>query len=99
MEELLSYLVALILLGAVASWVYQDGLRRGLTSGTALFWSVMSLLCMILFLPLYLVIRPKLPGDGLVVGAGFRVCPRCNLANPSDCNFCKDCGTGLRYPG
>lgn len=50
---------------AAAAWVLYDGRRRGLAWIRAFFWSLATFLVLIVFLPLWLFMRPPLPrADG-----------------------------------
>jgi hypothetical protein len=46
---------------AAAAWVLYDGHRRGLTWVKAIFWALATFLVLIIFLPLWLYMRPPLP--------------------------------------
>ncbi len=50
----------------VAFWVYRDAKIRGKTTAMALLWFAGVFLLLILFLPLWFILRPK------------NICPHCN---------------------
>jgi len=64
MEAAVSYIPTIIGFGiaaAVSYWVHMDCLKRGRSHGAARFWSVGTFLLLIIFLPLHLIFRPRLP--------------------------------------
>ncbi|MFQ6079667.1 MAG: hypothetical protein ACE5NJ_11115 [Thermodesulfobacteriota bacterium] len=66
--------IGLLVAIAFAFWVHQDAKKRGKTPGKALAWAAGVLLLWVVFLPLWLLTRPK-----EVLGEGafehMRVCP------------------------
>jgi hypothetical protein len=43
----------------IAAWVFSDAKSRGMEGGSASLWSLGVFLLLIVFLPLWLIIRPK----------------------------------------
>lgn len=53
------FIVYLILV-AIAAWVYSDAVKRGKSSIEAVLWAVGTFLLLIVVLPVWLIVRPKL---------------------------------------
>ena len=47
----------------IAIWVYSDAIKRGYKRNSALRWFFRTWLLLIVFLPLWIIYRPKLPSD------------------------------------
>lgn len=54
-------LIGLIIAGAAAFFVYQDAAKRGMN---AVLWAIGVFLLLIVFLPLYFILRKPLIGGG-----------------------------------
>lgn len=89
--EALGMVLGFCFVAVVCRWVFTDAISRGLSSSSALLWSFAQLVCMFLFLPLYLMSRPGAKG----LEMGMRVCPKCHLVLPAKDGFCKSCGQGM----
>lgn len=57
-QDLLVTLLSLAILVPVCVWVFRDGRRRYPGPGMPLLWAVLVFLVLIVFLPLYLFLRP-----------------------------------------
>jgi len=70
-----------------AFWVYTDAKNRGKSTGKAFLWFLGVFFVLILFLPLWLITRPKV-----------KLCPYCDEHyeyRESD-GFCPKCGVELQ---
>lgn len=87
MFEFIGFLVAL----GVAFWVFSDARSRGLSTGKALLWFFGTLFLLIIFLPFWLLTRPK---PGYVVQAVGRqtLCAQCGRSYEGTPNYCPACG-------
>ncbi len=68
----------------VAFWVYSDAKNRGKTTRKAFLWFLGVFFILILFLPLWLITRPKVKlcphcGEYYEYGASDVFCPRCGV--------------------
>ncbi len=68
----------------VAFWVYSDAKNRGKTTRKAFLWFLGVFFVLILFLPLWLITRPKVKlcphcGEYYEYGAENVLCPRCGV--------------------
>ena len=68
----------------VAFWVYSDAKNRGKTTGKAFLWFLGVFFVLILFLPLWLITRPKVKlctycGQYYEYGESDVLCPRCGV--------------------
>ena len=67
-----------------AFWVYSDAKNRGKTTGKAFLWFLGVFFVLILFLPLWLITRPKVKlcahcGQYYEHRDSDRCCPRCGV--------------------
>ena len=85
-------LIGFFIVTILAVAIGQDAEKRGMSGG---LWGVMTFMLAIVAVPMYFLVRKPLPG-GSLAGAGFRVCPKCNLANQASDRFCKDCGGPMK---
>jgi len=82
-------IVAIPFLAAV--WVYFNARKRYESAGTAFLWALGVFLMLIIFLPLYFIVRPRpLEEQRAVV-----YCKSCGQYNPMGSEYCKHCGTQL----
>lgn len=81
-------LVILIWLLVVA-WVYSDAKSRG--SSSPVLWALGVALLMIVFLPLYIVMRPPKP-TAVVTKSAPQLCPHCGKYYEPPVQFCPNCG-------
>ena len=58
MEEL-SFLIGAVVVGLISWWVYKDATKR--RSSAPVLWAVLVFAFLIIFLPVYLIARPKMP--------------------------------------
>jgi hypothetical protein len=90
MEIVIVLIVALL----IAIWVYNDAIIRGKSSGDALIWFIGVFGLMIIFLPLWLILRPKLPQEVQKVEVLEKpsLCPYCGKYYRGTISFCPLCG-------
>ena len=86
MGELIGVLIAFF----VAFWVYNDAKERG--SSSPLGWSIGVFLLLIVFLPLYLIMRPAKK----IVISNPQLCKFCGKYYESNPDFCPNCGKNLK---
>lgn len=67
-------LLVLVISLAVSLWVYSDAKKRG-ASATA--WAVGTFLLLIVFLPLYLIVRPKPQSELQPTTSQPKICANC----------------------
>lgn len=78
--------IGLLIAAAVGFWVYSDAAARGKSSGVACLWGIGTFLLLIVFLPLWLFVRPPMQRVGIVR------CPGCGK-DSDNAQFCPHCGT------
>ena len=80
MEFVVSFAIALL----AGVWVYNDAQKRG--SASALSWAIGTFGLLIVFLPLWLIVRPPLLKS---------LCARCEKDYYGGISFCPNCGQRL----
>lgn len=99
--------ISLLIAAFAAYWVYNDSRRLGHERGTALMWSLGTLVFMIVFLPLYLIFGRKprsvsRPADvvdveATPVGEGETMhCPMCGGKVKEEFKTCPYCSHTLK---
>lgn len=91
MFEFIGFLVAL----AVAFWVFSDARARGKSTGGAFLWFLGTLLLLIVFLPLWLILRPKKEFAFKVIDKPT-LCIHCGKYYEGAPAFCPNCGGKVR---
>ncbi len=86
---ILEWILPLLILLIATGWVYSDAKERGSSSPAG--WAIGVLALMIIFLPLYLIMRPS-----KAVKNAFDLCPFCGKYYESRPTFCPNCGHGLQ---
>ena len=87
---MLTFLVAVCLGLFCAIWVHGDAKSRG--SSVPLLWAILVFCCLIIFLPLYLIMRPSRP---TFVRMQPLLCPYCGKYYEPPVAFCPNCGRQL----
>lgn len=87
MFELIGFLIAL----AAAFWVFSDAKARGLSTGKALLWFLGTLFLLIIFLPFWLLTRPKQVYAIQSIGRQT-LCMHCGRSYEGSPNYCPSCG-------
>ena len=80
--------------GCVALWVVLDAMRHGKSRAVAMSWGAGVFLLLIVFLPLYLVLRDKTQTAPLQTAAA--PCRYCGLAVPANADYCPHCSKQLK---
>ncbi|MDR4508824.1 MAG: hypothetical protein MRJ65_11420 [Candidatus Brocadiaceae bacterium] len=80
--------IALLIAAAVAVWVYIDAKSKGCKNLTAIGWMLGVFLLMIVFLPLYLFMRPKQARQVDILTP----CKYCNKHYEGTPMYCPNCG-------
>ncbi len=88
------WLIIIIIPLLIAWWVATDARKRGYSKGASLVWFLGVWLALIVFLPLYLILRPKTPRQD-ELGKGTRVCPYCEKLYQGEISYCPYCGQKL----
>jgi hypothetical protein len=71
----ISFLLSMVLLFSVSAWVWRDATRRNMNPR----WAIAVGLMMIVFLPLYLVVRKPVK------------CSECSKVIPASLSMCDEC--------
>ncbi|HEX8235843.1 MAG TPA: hypothetical protein VF600_07785 [Abditibacteriaceae bacterium] len=87
-------LLCVFIAGIVAIWVAFDALRRGKTRGAAIAWGMGVFMVLIVFLPLYLVMRDKTM-QATPVKTEAAPCRYCGMAVPANAAYCPHCSRQL----
>lgn len=87
MEHLIFYIISLMLM----CWVYHDAKSRG--SSSPVFWAIGVFIFFIIFLPLYLIMRPSKPSE--LTRRTSMLCPHCGKYYEPPVKFCPNCGSKL----
>lgn len=61
-ESLQLQLIGTTIAAIIALWVVMDAMRRGMKPASSYWWGVGVLMALIIFLPLYFVLRPRTAG-------------------------------------
>lgn len=91
MFEFIGFLVAL----GAAFWVFSDAKARGVSGGKAFLWFLGTLFLLIVFLPLWLIIRPKKTFEVEVIAKPV-LCAHCGKYYEAAPAFCPNCGGAVR---
>jgi len=89
-------LIALIIPLLVAMWVASDAKRRGYSRSAVIGWFIGVFFLLIVFLPLYLILRSRRTSYYSEENGTTRICPYCGRLFKGNPNFCPYCGERLR---
>ena len=82
-------LFSFMILFVISAWVYSDAKNRN--SEHPILWAIGCLFLLIVFLPLYLIMRPpKVP-----INRSPMLCPHCGKYYEPPVKFCPNCGNKL----
>lgn len=87
MFKFIGFLVAL----AAAVWVFSDAKARGVSGGKAIVWSLATFFLLIVFLPLWLIMRPK-SEVGVTIEGKPSACAHCGKYYEGTPAYCPNCG-------
>lgn len=90
--------IALIIPLLVAWWVASDASKKGYSKGAVIAWFLGVWLMLIIFLPLYFILRLK-PAGSIRSSKGPYVCPYCGNLYQEKALFCPYCGRKLEEEG
>lgn len=76
-------------------WVFSDARSRGKSNGGAFLWLLGTWIILIVFLPLWLFVRPKKTFEVSVVDKPT-MCVSCGKYYEGTPAFCPNCGESLR---
>jgi len=93
MYGFIGFLVALL----AALWVFSDARSRGKGRFESLLWLIGTLLLLIIFLPLWLFVRPQ-KSYGISVLGKAALCAHCGKYYEGVPAFCPNCGESLGRP-
>ncbi|MEI6746490.1 MAG: hypothetical protein WCL34_11055 [Methylococcaceae bacterium] len=85
--------VALLIAFSVAVWVFSDAKDRGVSGGIAFLWFLGTFALLIIFLPLWLIVRPKLEFVSIVKTT--KLCVHCGKYYEGTPSFCPNCGKNI----
>lgn len=88
-------LISLIISLFIATWVASDARRRGYSTSAVIGWFIGVFFLLIVFLPLYLILRPR-QSSYLGEDETAKICPHCGKLFKDNPNFCPYCGERLR---
>jgi hypothetical protein len=88
------YIIGLIILVLICIWVYKDSIRRGRSSSSAGIWAVLVFILLIIFLPIYLITRPRIDPRILERGSPKK-CSSCNKYYDGHPQYCPNCGVKI----
>lgn len=84
----------------VALWVFYDAQKRGFTLGKSLLWAIGVFFLLIIFLPLYLIVRQKKvrwrTGEGHPYSSATKICFYCGKPYTGEPEHCPNCGQNLK---
>ena len=83
--------IALFIALLAGAWAYSDAKSRN--SSSPILWGIWVCLLPIVFLPLYLILRP--PKQPLEVRKVPVLCPHCGKYYESPATFCPHCGNKI----
>ncbi|RLE07271.1 hypothetical protein DRZ78_03250 [Candidatus Aerophobetes bacterium] len=86
--------IAILIPFLIGLWVAMDARKRGYSQWKAFGWFLGVWLLLIIFLPLYFILRPKL-SQKKGSGKGTHVCPYCGKLYTGRVSFCPYCGQKL----
>ncbi len=103
------WLIVIIIPLIIAWWVATDARKRGYSQSASLIWFLGVWLVLIVFLPLYLILRPKTPRQSdspqsesplsdtpqSESRGKTRICPYCEKLYQGDISYCPYCGQKL----
>ena len=105
-------LIAIVIPLLIAWWVASDAKKRGYNQGAIVAWFLGVWLVLIVFLPLYFILRPKSttlrpksttlrpkPSRQVNSTMGTYVCPYCGNLYQEKVPFCPYCGRKLEDNG
>ena len=88
----------------IAWWVGTDARKRGYSKTASLIWFLGVWLVLIVFLPLYLILRPRTPRQSesrqsdsrqSEFRGKTRICPYCEKLYKGEISYCPYCGQKL----
>lgn len=88
--ETIGFIISII----ASIWVYNDAKKRGKSSSSAFWWALGTLLIWIIFLPIWLIKRPK-SEDEIVYVNTPKLCSHCGKYYEGNPIYCPNCGTKL----
>ncbi len=98
------WLIVVIIPLIIAWWVATDARKRGYSKSASLIWFLGVWLALIIFLPLYLILRPNTPRQSdsyqndsrqSELRGETRVCPYCEKLYQGEISYCPYCGQKL----
>lgn len=87
--------IGLLVVIIIAIWVFSDARSRGKSYGVAFGWFLGTLFLLIVFLPFWLIVRPKKYSDVLIEKRP-KLCHHCGKSYEDSPSFCTNCGKSLR---
>lgn len=106
LEAIFQLLLGFLISTAAGGFIYFDASKNGITAESgkrvspmlaigAGIWAFLGFLLPIVFVPVYLVVRPKLISKGstskAAVSSGLKKCPMCAETIQAQAKLCKHC--------
>lgn len=88
-------IIAALIAFFVGLWVFSDARSRGKSNGGAFLWLLGTWIILIVFLPLWLFVRPKKTYEVSVIDKPT-MCVSCGKYYEGTPAFCSNCGGSLR---
>ena len=86
--------IGLLIVFCVAIWVFCDARARDKSILVALMWSFGTLVFLVVFLPLWLITRPK-KNQQIMITAKSKHCTSCGESHEGTPSYCTNCGKAL----
>jgi len=86
--------IGLLIVFCIAVWVFCDARTRDKSIPVALMWSFGTLIFLVVFLPLWLVTRPK-KNRQIMITAKSKHCTSCGKTYEGAPSYCTNCGKAL----
>jgi len=84
----------------VAIWVFYDAQKRGFTLWKSMLWAMGVFFLLIIFLPLYLIVRRKKERwrgtEESLYTSATKICFYCGKPYPGEPERCPNCGQNLK---
>lgn len=87
-------IIGLLFALAIAVWVFSDAKSRGKSTSSSFLWSLGTFLLLIVFLPIWLVVRPKLSSEFKATEKP-KLCAHCGRYYEGLPSFCPNCGKSI----
>ncbi len=90
MDIIIGLFIALL----IAGWVFSDAKSRGKSTGSATLWFFGTWSLLIVFLPLWLILRPQ-KEERIIIAHSPTMCVHCGKYYEGIPAFCPNCGAAI----